>query len=174
MAERTDWFKRAVDILTLIVLVAGFWMAIDQAKKLNETIAEAQRSSDVQTWNNVSQQWLAMDQILIQHPESRPYIFGGKDLSESDPAYTMHKAVAAFVLDFLDYAVSTSTDLLNNRQTKTILHPEGWMYEFLIVFSQSPVVCRTVFENEQVYAPMTRDLARRGCRSRLRIHTPPP
>src|SRR6478609_3546122 len=40
MAERTDWFKRAVDILTLIVLVAGFWMAIDQAKKLNETIAE--------------------------------------------------------------------------------------------------------------------------------------
>jgi hypothetical protein len=33
--ERVDWFKRTMDILTLLVLIGGFYFAYDQAEKIN-------------------------------------------------------------------------------------------------------------------------------------------
>jgi hypothetical protein len=161
-SERTDWFKRCIDVLTLIVVAGGFWAAIDQAKKLTDTVEEAQRSSDLASWNNVSQQWLAMDSLFISHPDARAIIWSGKDVDESDPQYPEDKAIAAFVLDFMDYAASL-TEMLNDRHTKPLLHPEGWASAFMMIFKNSPMACRVLHENELAYSGTTRNLARNAC-----------
>lgn len=161
-----------VDVLTLLVVAVGLYLGFDQAKKIADSLAEAQRNNDLSQWNSVSQQWLAMDHVFLEHPGSRDYIFGNRDLKENDPDYKEHLAVAAFVLDFMDYAVSSYSNVPNVPHLVALVHPEGWAYEFGVIFSNSPVVCRMLFEHEQGYNLGTRELARRDCK--VKPAGPPP
>jgi hypothetical protein len=173
--ERPDLFSRFMDVLTLLVLAGGFYYAVDQAKKVGDNLVEAQRTNDLATWNSVAQQWLAMDQMFVQHPEFRDYIYSSKVVERSDQTYNEKLSVAAFVLDFIDYAVGSYANLPSeNRHLKEMVHPEGWVAEFRLIFSRSALVCQLLFDNEEIYSPATRELGRTACPPELRTHTPPP
>lgn len=158
--EPTDWFKRIIDIVTLLVLIGGFYFAYDQAQKINATLKEAQRNNDLAIWNPISQQWLALDKLFIDNPEVRPYLYGGKEVAADSPDFGKIYPFVIYVLDFIDYAGSSAS---GSKPEINFLSPEVWEIYFMQIFANSPMVCRELFRNAAIYSPKTRSMAGRAC-----------
>src|SRR5689334_12213040 len=75
--KEKDTFKRLVDILTLVIIAGGLAIGIDQAYEIRKSIDTANAGTNFSTWNSVAQQWLDMDEIFVEHPDLRKYIFEG-------------------------------------------------------------------------------------------------
>ena len=156
-----DWFKRAIDLLSIAILLGGFYFTYDQANKINLSIRESRHNNDLAVWNSVSQQWLALDKIFIDKPEMRKYVFSGVDIQQDDPKYPEVQPYVTFVVDFIDY-VESSYDP-SSKEQKDLLHPEAWEIYFMQIFARSPLACREVLKNEPIYNPQTRKVAHSMC-----------
>jgi hypothetical protein len=156
--EDRDWFKRTIEILTLLVITAGFILGIDQASKIRETIEEAKLNNDIATWNSVAEKWLEIDKIFVDHSEAIKTIFGDKIPKET---YSQIAAANA-VLDFMDFTISTYKNIIvNDPKFANSVHVKEWKHYFESIFKQSPVVCQILRQDELSYDPETRRMGQK-------------
>lgn len=158
--EGVDWLKRSIDVVTLLILAAGFYLVGDQVSQIKISIKESQRTAALATWNSVFQQWLALDKLFIENPEVRPYIYSHKDISNDDPNFTTIQAYAIYIVDFMEYV---ETNYISENNSTYCTHPEELEPYFFQIFSNSPIVCRVLFTNGQNLYARTKNLALHSC-----------
>jgi hypothetical protein len=166
-----DWFKRVIDVLTLLIITGGFLLAIDQATKIRESLEESRKTNEFSLWNSVAQQWLGLDRIFVDNEDVRKFIYGNVPITEGHKNYEHVVPVAYMTLDFIDYVISTYTRLIgsNERLTK-IVYPEEWKNYFTGIFSTSPIICQLLSHDPESYDPETRKLADEPCKKHKADH----
>jgi hypothetical protein len=158
VAPSVDWFKRITDVITAIVLIAGFAFTISQIWRLQE-------STDLAAWNAVSQQWLEVDKLLIQNPEARKYMYSDIPAPADGPASDRVKATGLYVLDFVDNAISTSNYIITKYpHAYSVIHPKEWENYFRATFFRSLVICTILIEMPEGFNPETRRIGEDACR----------
>ena len=158
--EEVNWFKRSIDIVTLLILAAAFYFIVDRTSLINLNIKDSQRSTALATWNSVFQQWFTVDKLLIENPDVRPYIYARKDISRDDPNFTKVESYAIYIVDLIDYV---ETNYIADKNFMYFVHPEALERYFFQIFANSPIVCRVLFANEQDFYVRTKNLARHSC-----------
>ncbi len=155
---KADWFKRATDSITAIVVVAGFAFTVSQIWRLQE-------STDMSAWNAVSQQWLNMDKLLVQNSDVRKYVYNTIPISQDNPESDKVMAIAIYVLDFVDNAISTSNYIVTKYPgEKSVIHPQEWESYFRQTFFKSAVICDTLKQIQTGYHPETRRIGLDECK----------
>ena len=158
--EGVDWTRRSIDIITLLILAAGFYFIITQMNQLNSNMKETQKSSYLGTWNHVFQQWLDFDKMIIDNPDIRPYIYFRKDIPSDDPEFAKIQSVATYIIDFIDYV---ENNYILDERFRYFVHPEILESRFFQIFANSPIVCRILLTSNQSLYAKIKDLAQHSC-----------
>lgn len=160
MSERiSKILNLVISFSTLVVLTVGLYFAWDQARKLKESIDASNRNTYMNTWNTVTQQWIDLHKVLIEHPETSQYINGVKPLpaNETDKKRVLY--IAVYFLDFMDNALVVG----NYINDQNITHLSGWQRNLGAVLKAGKVLCQTLNETRDYYSKFTTELADRNC-----------
>ncbi len=152
-----DWYKRILDAAQLFVIAAGFALTVWQVGRIQE-------STDLGAWNSVSTEWLKVDRYFLEHPEMRQYFYRGKAVTPGNPDRDKIEGVANYVLNFLDYAISTSNHIVSEYpHAATFIKPEVWKAYVEATYFQSPAVCDLLRKLAKGYSPATRRMGEEAC-----------
>src|SRR5438046_9002304 len=100
--SRPDWFKRFIDLATLLVISLGLYFAWDQAKKLTEGVNTNNRNLNVSMLASISDKTIELDKIFVQNPRMQRYFVGGEAIDKKKPDYDKAQAIAFLMLDYFD------------------------------------------------------------------------
>lgn len=115
----TDWYKRILDTVQVVVVVGGVIVALQQ-------LIQVRKNSYQTAYDTISKEWLVLDRHFADKGKHlRPYLFGGQDIDASDPQYAEVDAAAHYVLNFLDYAIA-SADQLGPPKAGTYVDTDVW------------------------------------------------
>jgi hypothetical protein len=154
---RTDWYKRVLDTLQVLAIIAGFGFTVSQVWRLQE-------STDIDAWNTVSTEWLKVDQYFVQNPDLKKYFYDGIAATPNDPNYEKVEVSAIYVLNFLDYAISTSDHILKRYpEAASFIKPDVWRAYIQETYFRSPAVCAFLRKFSPGYSPETRRLGAQVC-----------
>lgn len=106
---------------------------------------------------NISNREFETNEILFEHPKMQPYFFLGVDISEQNKDYDRVSMLATLRVDFANTIYEQSeviTDLEGQQVLKRYI-------EFL--FAKSPIMCKELNGNDQLYIRGFVQLARQGC-----------
>jgi len=158
--EGVDWARRSIDIITLLILAAGFYFIVTEVSQLNSNMKETQRSNYLASWNYVFQQWLDFDKMIIDNPDVRPYIYFRKDISSDDPEFEKIQSFVTYIIDFIDFA---ENNYVVDERFRYFVHPDILESRFFWIFANSPVVCRMLLTSSSTLYTKIKDLARHSC-----------
>jgi len=156
---QVDWYKRATDTLAVATLIAGFVLTYLQ-------VGRWQESTDLSAWNAVSQKWLEVDSFFVQNAALRKHFYEGVPIRPDDVNYDKALAAGYFVLNFIDYAVSTSNHVVTKYpDTKTLIQPNVWESYLRATYFRSPVVCNLLRRIPEGYSLEARRIGLDACKS---------
>jgi hypothetical protein len=134
---------QVIQLLSLLIPAVGFvavFISLYLTRKQTEemttqsrSIAESVRYT---TFQNIIAETTSFDQQFINHPEIRPYFFGGMDIEEADPHYNLALSFADYVLDYFDFL------LIQSRQFPQVFPSQTWGAFIADVFATSPLLRR--------------------------------
>ncbi len=132
------------EVLSLGIAFAGvagvvltLYYLVKQTKHLAESIAIA-------SFQNISMSTLDIDRIFVEYPETRPYFYSRRPISEDAPNYNRVAAIAECFLDLFDTYLS---------QVKYNDEYSNVMKEYIIdMFMRSPIL-RTQLDDLSVWYP---------------------
>lgn len=154
-----DRYKRILDTIQAVIIVAGFGFTVSQVWKLQE-------ATDLSAWNSVSTEWLKVDQYFVKNPELTKYFYDGVLAAPTDENYEKVQATAIYVLNFLDYAISTSDHIVRKYpEAASFIKPEVWKAYVQSTYFKSPAVCELLKKLSAGYAPETRRLGLATCKN---------
>jgi hypothetical protein len=140
-----------IAILTFVVALPSLYLAFVQVEKVGASI-------DANTWTSLAAQMLEVDKIFIEHPKMRKYFYRGQDISDSDPDYDLAVSIAGFQLDFIDNFFAFQPHLAPENYD-----PESWKNYFVFTFKRSPLMCRIIRRDANMYGDDINDIAREAC-----------
>ena len=143
-----DVYKRAIDTLTLVVIITGLYFAWDQAREFNA-------SQNLSNWSDVSARTFEIDKVFVENPEFQKYFLDSVDITPDNKDYPKAFAIADLVLDYLD----SFTSLLDYNQgllSNDILQKEAWNHYFSQTFTKSPLLCRRLLADPLNYGEKLR------------------
>ncbi|HXH92048.1 MAG TPA: hypothetical protein VNN25_10745 [Thermoanaerobaculia bacterium] len=161
-----DWFKRTIDLVTLAVVAAGFYLGLDQAKKLTESIESSNRSNNLSTWSTITNQGMEIDKIFVDHPEFQPYFFEGVVIRSKDPNFPRAKAIATAFLDYIDSATALLYQMKKTPTPVPFVEYDTWNHYFEVQFGTSPLLCQTLFESKDIYGQEILKVGLPACRAK--------
>jgi len=148
--------KLVIDGVQALAVVLGLGFAYDQAKKLTDSIAAANKGTALATWNSVAQQWVALDKIFVDKPDLNKYFYDKADPSTADPKETLQvNAMGQYFLYFIDNALIVG----NYLRDTDITHLPEWKISFDYIFTHSPVICQIYKLDASSYSSYTQEFA---------------
>ena len=126
----SDWIKRTIDIITVVILGGGLWYAKDQAEKF-------QTNLNASTWNNIGTQLLTVDKLFVESPDMVKYFYSGTDINPGDTDYEKAAAIATYHLDFFDNFSGSV-----KQMDRDFFDVEAYEEYFRTMFTKSPILCR--------------------------------
>lgn len=173
-AEQTDWFKRFIDVATLLVIAIGLFFTVDQATKLNKSLELSNQTNNVSTWTTVTGQSIEIDKVFIDNPAFSKYFFSNEKIEKGDPNYDKADAIATVVLDYfdsvmvlLDYTTSATPlikgHVAGKHGSTHFMDHEAWEAYFKSVFTTSPLLCGRLKQDWPIYGKEMRRLGGSAC-----------
>jgi hypothetical protein len=153
----SDTYKRILETIQVLAVIAGFTLTIFGLNKLQE-------STDLGAFNSVSSEWLKVDQYFLQNPGMRKYFYAGEPLPADSEERQKVEAAANYVLNFLDYAISTSDHIVKKYPgSVTFIQPDIWKTYVQMTYFRSPAICNFLATLPGGYTQGTRHLAEEMC-----------
>lgn len=135
---RFERLTLATTAVALAVTVGGFVVVYFQLRNANEALSGGVNAS-VSTWT------FEIDKAFLEHPELRPYFYGGQDIAPDDPNFHKAEAMAEFLLDSFDSIESFKGDI-----PAGIPH-EGWVNWIYDCYGNSPLLRRYAAKQSRWY-----------------------
>ena len=146
-------FSLTISAIGLVISALGFTAVIVSIWTAQQQMAFVGAQTRLQVRDRTLGNVLALDRAFLDHPELRPYFYGGKDLDKSDPLYARVEAVAEMHLDVFDY------NLHHRRLFPNEYHfPEGNENFVREMLAQSPIMRRHLEKNAAWFSPELRAL----------------
>jgi hypothetical protein len=163
--ESPDRFKRFIDFATLMILIIGLGLGLDQANKLTKSIETSNRSNNLSTWSTVSSQGMEIDKVFIEQPEFQKYFFSGATIDRRDTNFEKASAISIMLLDYIDSVLVFLNYLPSEGDSRkeTFIERDTWDRYFASLFRNSPLLCQTLEENKGVYGRQTLKMGRSAC-----------
>jgi hypothetical protein len=146
--KRRDFIDWMLFLLAIITLTLN----ATQAYRLSENVK-------LSNWITIEAQTLDVDKTMIGHPEIQRYFYSGQDISVTDKNYPLAFAQAEYLADFIDNVIATG-----RRADKSAFDPTTWQHYYEHTFRNSPLLCRVVLGDSELYARQTVDVARSYCK----------
>lgn len=146
-----DYLRRGIELLHTAVLVIGIAIALDQTVRLRESI-------DTSTWSALSAQIIEVDKAFVSHPEIVPYIYEGVPISRDDVNYPRAYAMGVLTIDLMD-----SATVMGRHIDPEIFQPEAWDRYYEYQFKHSPIMCKIILEEAEIYGPEIVSIGRKHC-----------
>lgn len=180
--QPVDYFKRAMDLITLLVIIGGLWFAYDQAEKLERAIESHKVSVVASNWASISAETAQVDKVFVDYPELVPYFFEKQDLPKaeaqgvatqgavaggSQDQRTLHNrltAAAAMLLDYLD-TVAANAAFFGKEGTHNIIDEDVWIRYTRALFDSSPFLCRYYKDNKDYYGAALKAWVPASCKT---------
>lgn len=142
--DRVDW---------ILFLIAVFTISLNtyQSKRLDHNVK-------VSNWISIQNQTLDLDRTFLSHPEIQPYFFSGQDIVPGDKNYPVVFAQAEYVADFIDSTANFSDDV-----DLKMFDTAAWENYYRHLFRRSPILCRVVSADDDVYSQSLKRLSRQYC-----------
>jgi hypothetical protein len=164
--ERPDRLKRILDIgsfaisfVTLVILGAGIYFALEQTNKLRESIDTARESIDTSAYNTVATQLIDVHKVLIDHPDMVKYIYFGEKIDPDSKNYWLAWSVANLFLNFFDDYTAMEPHF-NVSDTDI----EAWHRYIGDTFTQSPLMCQILKDAKEEYGSALVNMAKGPCK----------
>ena len=154
--ETIDWFKRVIDVATLVVIILGLYFAWDQATQFN-------RGQNLANWSDVVARTFDVDKVFVDSPDMLKYFTDGVDLKKTDKDYAKANAIALMTLDYFD-SVMTRLEYNRGHLSDDILQQGAWNHYFEGAFAASPILCRTLMADPASYGKEMRKLGPAACK----------
>ncbi len=145
--KRRDAVEWTLFVAVLLTLGLNSW----QAYRLNSTFHTS-------NWMTIENQVLDLDKTFIAHPALQPLFFSGEDIKPTDAEYPSAFAEAEYIADFIDSTLS-----IGDRTDQEAFTPEAWTNYYRHLFESSPLLCRVVLEDADVYGPRILEVAQHDC-----------
>jgi hypothetical protein len=152
---KTDWYKRILDTVQAVVVIVGVCVALQQ-------LIQVRKNTDHTAYNTVSSEWIKLDRHFIENHELRSYFFEGVKIDEGERNYKKVDATAHYVLNFLDYAISTA-DHLNPVPSGSFVEKNVWHQYIQRTYFSSPIVCDNLRRYKEGYTHATWKVAEKSC-----------
>lgn len=146
---------------TFLILFVGLVFAIVQTMHANASIKRTK-------FNALQSDLQEVNRVFIQYPEMQKYFLTGQDISMSDPNYSRAYAIAVAIAMNMD----ESTDDLKGNED--LLEPGVWDAYYRFQFSASPLLCRLLAQDHDLYGRRIVAIAGRDCHSTSRRPINPP
>jgi hypothetical protein len=154
-ASKTDWYKRVLDTVQMIVVVVGVTVALQQ-------LIQLRKNSSQTAYDTVSKEWLQLDRHFVTNHQLRPYFFDGKAIDRNHPDYPLVDATAHHVLNFLDYAIDTA-DHLGPQMSGSFVETTLWHRYIQRTYFSSPIICDNLKKYGDGYSDATWQIAKGAC-----------
>lgn len=156
-SAKIDWYKRILDTIQAAIVIGGVGIAIQQ-------LNEVRKTTEHTAYNLVSSEWIKLDRHFIENTHLRPYFFEGLKIERDHPRYAEVDATAHYVLNFLDYAISTA-DHLDPASTNSVVERNVWHQYVQKTYFSSPIVCENLKRYREGYSQITLKVAEPSCTS---------
>ena len=151
----TDWYKRILETVQVIVVVVGVTVALQQ-------LIQLRKNSSQTAYDTVSKEWIALDRHFVAKHDLRPYFFEGKTIDRADPRYMEVDATAHYVLNFVDYAIDTA-DHLGPLKSGSFVETDAWHQYIQKTYFSSPIICEYLKRFGEGYSDATWRVAEKPC-----------
>ena len=172
-----DWFKRFIDVATIIVLSVGLYFAWDQAKKLTESIKASNesikatyegiyvnnQSINLATAAGLGAHTTDINKMFVEHPELGDYFFRKKDAKDGDPNLARVGLMGGLMLDYFDTSWSVAVYARQHFDDAPV-DLTGWETYIKHVFKTGPILCKTYLLGPDDYGTALKELADPICR----------
>jgi hypothetical protein len=135
---------------TLLILVAGTIFSFIQTEHLKTSVERAKFS---QLENDLQQ----VNRIFVEYPQLQKYFLSGADINPSNPDYGRVYAIAVAIAMNMD----ESTDDVNGD--KRLFEPNAWYDYYKFQFGASPILCRLLRQDHDLYGSKIVRIARHDC-----------
>lgn len=159
--ERTDWFKRISDTVTLIVIIIGLYFAWDQAKQLNESIKLNTKAANLSVWGGLSGQTLDVDKVFLQYPEFQKYFYDGAGIAPDHADYQRARALGNLIIDYSESLLTFAW--YSAEFEEPIMNPEMSKVYVRRLLKASPLLCRMYLETRDESGRALREIADAVC-----------
>ena len=143
-----EFISLCISFFYFITVVVTLIVLIYQNKIISMQTSYALQSVEGSIYSNITTQSLAEDEIFINHPELRPYFYGGKELEPNDPLKHQVHAAAEYILDFFDSLESQ----LKKYPSLWIHEKREWEANIVDQCAWSPVLCHYLDANRNWYS----------------------
>lgn len=167
--QTSDVYKRVIDTVTLLVIIAGLYFAWDQAREFNA-------GQNLSNWSDVSARTYEIDKVFVENPEFRQYFLEGVDITPGNKDYPKAASIAELLLDYLD-SFTALLDYNHGLISNGILQEEAWKHYFNQSFTKSPLLCRRLIADPLNYGQQLRQTGIPLCEKAfpaLKQNQPPP
>jgi len=163
-----QWLSLSVSLLgalSLVFIVVQTTLLRAQTQILSEQTSKATENMQASMYATIATHTFEMDRLFIEHPNLRPYFYGGKDIDEKDKDYDLVIAIAEHQLDYFD-ATWTQLGYIPDDADKEE-DRETWNRYFLDSFANSPILCKRFNMNRSWYMNSLAQKADEGCKKDL-------
>lgn len=134
--EITEFVQAIVNLIAVPTAVISVLLLIKQTRQLDDTMRS-------QVYQGLIDNSLKIDQLLIEHPELRKYIYGKEPVDEKTPDLDKLMSVTEFMIDIVDNLKAQekyipkplipgwrnfAQDVLNSPATRYFLEKHGTWY----------------------------------------------
>lgn len=135
------------ELLSLLVAAAGSAILIPTLVSLTQQTRAMRDQSEFLSIQIFSDNVLELDRVFIDRPEMRPYFYEGRDIEELDgEGRNRALAIAEFKLDVLGSISGVGSEY-------KMMHMQEVRRYIVRSFADSPVLCRYLRENHDVFGP---------------------
>ena len=140
----------SVSLLTLVILVVGLLFTYLQTDRVKISIERTK-------FNALENDLQEVNRVFIEYPELQKYFLSGKDIAKTDPDYNRVYAIAVTIAMNLD---ESTGDLKGDRD---LFQPGTWTRYYRFQFGASPILCRLLLQDHDIYGGKIVAIARRDC-----------
>jgi hypothetical protein len=95
-------------------------------------------------YQNFTTMMIDIDRYFVEHPQFKPYFYGGAEITPAHPDYARVVTIAEMLMDFMDFVLIHKPHLKNYPWHK-------WEKYFKFIYDSSPVLRKYFVENPDWY-----------------------
>lgn len=158
-----DWISAVAAAFSAVLIPSAVFFAALQWRATARQSAHAAKAADAAIYQNITQQFVEINQIFLMQPQFRAYFYDRKPPPRRGTDKIRVRIIAAMLLDFMDTTLLQGGTIPGGYIT-------AWEAFFRDLFASSPMLRELWAETRDWYGPEIRQLLDEES---LRLATPP-
>jgi hypothetical protein len=146
--------------VTVIILIIQTWILYKEA-------GAALDASSAQSFAQMLETELKINEVFLRKPELRQYFYGGVHLEENSPVYADAESAAELFLDIMEHVLWQARFFPQffapqKTEKSEVVYKDTWNNYFHDMFISSPLLRKYLEKRQRWYSPLVIDIMKRA------------